>query len=299
MLNRKNLAIAQLPAPGRIALFVLTLGLLWAPFAIPIYGFGNQYDPNLASILALALLYVEFLGLLWVWRRRFYHDQQPLKSCGFYCQAQDGLHLLRGIAIGLAGILALFGLQLLLGWATLQAAVPQWRLVLEGLLMALAVGWAEELLFRGWLLTELEQDYRPAIALWSSSLIFALAHYIRPIEAIIDTWPQFFGLLLLGMALVWGKRSLRVPRRPSLKSAPRPGRLSLPIGLHAGLVWGYYMFNVGNLIEYTNAVPDWVTGVDRNPLAGLLGLWLLGIIAWSLQWRQPLARRLKSRHKSL
>jgi hypothetical protein len=43
-------------------------------------------------------------------------------------------------------------------------------------------------------------------------------------------------------------------------------------------VWGYYLLQVGNLLTPTNAVPAWVTGLDGNPLAGLLGLGLLGLL---------------------
>lgn len=262
----------------------MLLGVAWAPLAIPIYWLGGRYDPNLASIVALVGLYGEFLVLLQFWRRSFYQDAQPLRHCGLLFQQEDGTYLGRGLLIGISGIGALFGLEWLLGWIQLQApSVPLPQLAIAGLIMALAVGFAEELLFRGWLLTELEQDYRPAIALWSSSFVFALAHYIRPWEAIIDTWPQFFGLLLLGAVLGWGKRS--APRPAELAGR---GRLSLPIGLHAGLVWGYYLVNVGQLVDYTQTVPAWLTGIDRNPLAGIMGLLLLSLIGWQL--RRPSAK---------
>ena len=51
------------------------------------------------------------------------------------------------------------------------------------------------------------------------------------------------------------------------------------MGLHAGLVWSYYLVNVGNLIDYSPTVHPWIIGIDRNPLAGMLGIALLGIIA--------------------
>ena len=82
----------------------------------------------------------------------------------------------------------------------------------------------------------------------------------------IRTGAQFPGLLLLGLNLVWAKGSTR-------------GRLGFPIGLHGGLVWGYYIVNVGQLIGYEQHVPSWVTGIDGNPLAGLVGLISLGAIA--------------------
>ncbi|MEO1404782.1 MAG: CPBP family intramembrane glutamate endopeptidase, partial [Cyanobacteria bacterium J06635_1] len=55
--------------------------------------------------------------------------------------------------------------------------------------------------------------------------------------------------------------------------------LGLPIGLHAGLVWGYYLANVGDLTQLTGRVPAWVTGIDGNPLAGLVGLTMLSRLA--------------------
>jgi hypothetical protein len=49
------------------------------------------------------------------------------------------------------------------------------------------------------------------------------------------------------------------------------------------LVWGYYIINVGNLITYTKKVPEWITGIDRNPLAGVTGILLLSAIALSVR----------------
>jgi LPXTG-motif cell wall-anchored protein len=55
--------------------------------------------------------------------------------------------------------------------------------------------------------------------------------------------------------------------------------LGKSIGLHAGLIWAYYILNVGQLIKYTGTVPDWLTGIDKNPLAGVMGLLFLTILA--------------------
>lgn len=138
--------------------------------------------------------------------------------------------------------------------------------------MALAVGFAEEMLFRGWLLAELEKDYTARAALMMNALFFAVTHFIKPLNAIISTSPQFFGLAALGMALVWARRN-------QAKNAAQTS-LAYPIGLHAGLIWGYYIVNVGGLSETTGLAPTWVTGINENPLAGLLGLMLLGAIAF-------------------
>ncbi|WP_363319189.1 MULTISPECIES: hypothetical protein [unclassified Microcoleus] len=64
-----------------------------------------------------------------------------------------------------------------------------------------------------------------------------------------------------------------------LKGEASKDRLGLSIGFHAGIVWGYYTINVGKLIRYSGSVPDWVTGVNGNPLAGAIGLLFLSVLA--------------------
>jgi uncharacterized protein len=263
--------LAPRPAPIRLGCFILILLLLWLPFATPVYLF--IHDANLVSILTLVVLYGEFIFLLRVWGKQVYNQSQMLRHYGLEFSRKNGVELLRGLAIGTIGVLLLFGLQGIFGWLLWQQ--PQSlglfrKVILEGLLVSLGVGFAEELLFRGWLLNELERDYSPNVAMQVSSGLFAVSHFIRPLEAILHTWPQFPSLVLLGLTQVWGKRA-------------SGGRLGLPIGYHAGLIWGYYIINVGNLIVYTKKVPEWVTGIDRNPLQGIMGVLFLSAIAFCVR----------------
>ena len=138
----------------------------------------------------------------------------------------------------------------------------------------MGVGLAEELVFRGWLLDELERDYSPKVSLCADAVIFAILHFIKPLSEMIRTLPQFPGLVLLGLTLVWGKRSHK-------------NNLGISIGLHGGLVWGYYIINVGKLVQYSDRVSPWITGVDSNPIAGLMGLFLLSILGfWMIGIRE-------------
>ncbi|MBR8834657.1 MAG: CPBP family intramembrane metalloprotease [Stigonema ocellatum SAG 48.90 = DSM 106950] len=269
MLKIKLLRLAQYPAPVRLGYFVLTLLVIWLPFATPIYLLVK--DANLVSILTMVLLYATFIVLLRLWGKYVYNQPQVLLHYGLQRTRQNGVDLLRGLAIGTMSVLILFGLEGALGWLVWQQ--PQshnflGRVILEGLIVGLGVGFAEELLFRGWLLDELQRDFSLQIALWVDAFLFAISHFIKPLEAIIHTLPQFPALLLLGLTQVWGKRWRR-------------GRLGLPIGLHGGLTWGYYIINVGELTKYSGQVPDWVTGVNKNPLAGVMGLvFLSGLALW-------------------
>jgi membrane protease YdiL (CAAX protease family) len=261
--------VRHYPAPLRLVIFALILVALWLPIALPAYLLiRNQ---NLVSILTLLVLYAEFLWLVQQWGRVVHQDSRILNHYGLEWSRRNGIELLAGFAIAVFSVLLLMGLQTILGWVAWKAAAPNLaRIILEGLLISLALGFAEELLFRGWILDELQRDYIPTVALWGNAIIFAALHLH------LLTFPA---LILLGVALVWAKRS-----RGEWQLGRRRDRLGLPIGLHAGLVWSNYILEVGQLITYTGRVPTWVTGIDRNPLQGLVGIVLLGFLAIGM-WR--------------
>ncbi|MGJ3246676.1 MAG: CPBP family intramembrane glutamic endopeptidase [Elainellaceae cyanobacterium] len=254
--------LARFPVFVRLAVFAVTLAIVWLPLAWMTTHFVS--NPNSAGIAAMALLFIEFLAWVTLWGRWLYHHPWVIRRYGLVSTRQNGLEMLQGLALGGISLFALFGVQGMLGWLKWSSPPPHIAcVILEGVLVALGVGLAEELLFRGFILDELERDYHLTRSLWISSLVFAILHFIRPIQEMIRTLPQFPGLVVLGLALVWAKRS-------------HHNRLGFPIGFHAGLVWVYYVISVGNWIHYTHHVPEWVSGIDQNPLAGIMGLLFLG-----------------------
>lgn len=245
----------------------MALLVIWLPLAIVLF-LVLRHQPDLASIVTLSLLYLEFITLLRFWHRRLYGRLSFLQDYGLARTPQNGFDLLLGMGVGVSLPFLLLTTATRLGWLSFQPpALSMLTLVLEGLLVGLAVGFAEELLFRGWLLNELKQDYPFPMATGINAIIFASLHFIKPWQEIIRTFPQFPGLILLGLVLVWARKA-------------RQGRLGLSIGLHGGLVWGYYIIDVGDLFVPTEAVSPWITGVDGNPLAGLMGLLFLLGLAW-------------------
>ena len=331
--------IAKFPVSIRIGIFILTLLLSWIPLAAPIYFFGR--DANLASILAIALLYIEFIILVQFWGKKVYQQPHLLRRYGLEISRRNFQNFFQGLGIGLFSLFGFFILEALLGWVIWQspsAKLPQF--ILEGFLVSVGIGFAEELLFRGWLLDELERDYKPKVALWVSSVVYALLHFIKPVEEILRTWFQFPGLVLLGLIFVWakrdeeGRRKKEEGRRSKWMETQNPtkeegrknkeerrrkkeeGRkkkwmgtnckdfvdggvlnlkeknkltyyqqklLGLPIGIHAGFVWGYYIINVGGLVKYSGVVGEWIVGINGNPLAGVMGWFFLGAIALFIQ----------------
>jgi uncharacterized protein len=256
--------IGKFPAPLRVVILLLILGVCWVPIALPISWVVP--DPNLQSLISLPILYLEFIALLQIWNPQVHGESKPMRRYGFRSPALNWLNLLSGLLIGWGAVLLLFVFLGEMGWAQWFVAKPNLpKIVAEALLISFALGFAEELLFRGWLLDELERDYSKTTATIASALVFALAHFLKPWDAIVASWLTFPALLILGLTLVWSKRSTR-------------GRMGLAIGYHAGLVGGYYILNVGNLVKPIASVPSWLTGMNGNPLASVPGVLILGTI---------------------
>ena len=250
----------------RLLCFVGVLAILWLPLAIPL-SWLLKGDPNLATIVVMGLLFVELLWLWNLWGRLVYQEVRIFDRYGMVVSRKNATELFKGLAIGFCLCLSLFIVEAWLGWITIVSPqVSLIKIVLEGLISALGIALAEELLFRGWLLDELRRDYQPNTCVWSGALIFALAHFIKPIDEIIRTAVTFPALVLLGISLIIAK-------------SRHSNRLGICIGIHGGLVWGYYIVNVAELIQYSDRVPIWVTGIDNNPIASIMGLiFLSGLI---------------------
>ncbi|MDA0266675.1 MAG: type II CAAX endopeptidase family protein [Cyanobacteria bacterium] len=289
--------LRQQAAPIRIALFLVALVVLAAPIALPLYWWEYQQPEGHSVILAPVSLVFVFAALLFVWAQRVHGLKQPWQVLGFWGGLRWWRTWVQGFAIGAAGVALLYGLQLAWGWGDLTlTTISYGRIILEGLFLALLVGIAEEFIFRGWLLFELDQDYSPALALWINGFLFAIAHYIRPVSAIVETWPQFLGLWLLGLTLVWARRTpvrleaeIEAQRKNQRQHQRSRTSLANAAGLHGGLVWAYYQVTVAGLVTPTGAVPPWISGIQGNPLAGVMGAGLLGGIAAIFYYRSHTA----------
>ncbi|WP_051463820.1 CPBP family intramembrane glutamic endopeptidase [Leptolyngbya sp. PCC 6406] len=256
--------------------FLAGLILVSLPVTLPLYWLEQREGNSAFGIGILLTWFGLFLVGVGPWLRRVHGLKHPWQRLGLYGGKQWGRAWVQGMAVGIVGVAALYGLQIVLGWGgAMPLPANMGFILLEGSLAAVVVGLAEELVFRGWLLLELEADYGLSGALGVNSLLFALVHYIRPWEVIVATWPQFVGLVLLGVTLVWARRSPLGRGRFRRMS----GALALPAGLHGGLVWAYYQVSVANIVQPTGVIPNWATGIDGNPLAGVMGLVLLGAIA--------------------
>ena len=140
------------------------------------------------------------------------------------------------------------------------------QILLNSLLLIIGIGFAEELVFRGWLLEELKNQYGLKKALIFQALVFSIVHigFDMPFLQMISI---LFGLFLFGIVL----SVVRIKDDNSLWGCA---------GLHGGLVGIWFLMNNG-LIEISKEAPIWLVGpgnINTNPLGGIYGITLLILI---------------------
>jgi len=273
-----------LPGPGRLhwwatLLYVpLVYGLGWLasrPLILLAPGWRpDQLDLAGAAIALLLLL----LSLPWRLRQAW-GEPHPWRRLGLLTGWVQGLRGLgRGLLTALALLTPVAAVLLLSDLARWRGALSP-DLAANGLALLLGVGFAEELLFRGWLWGELRLLMAPRRALALQALLFALVHpwYRLPPAGGL---PLLGGLTLLGLALASQRRA-------------EAGNLWAPIGLHGGLVGGWFVLQKG-LLTINAAAPAWLVGPgqgDLNPIGGLLGWLGLSLLLARLRWRRRVSSR--------
>jgi membrane protease YdiL (CAAX protease family) len=225
------------------------LGLVGVPLA---------QQAALAALPAVLALLVSLPARL----RRAWGSSEPWRNLGVRAAAP---------AVARALLRGLIKAALLLGLVAAGLAVAgqlSWQprltapLLLNALLLGLGVGFAEELLFRGWLLGELSLLLGRQRALWLQAAVFSLVHTrfnLPPLQLL----GLLGGLLLLGLAL-------------GLQRRADGGLLWGAIGLHGGLVGGWFLLMQG-LVQVCATAPSWLIG-PANPIGGLLGWLGLGLL---------------------
>jgi len=240
-----------------LAFFIAWIGC-WLPLAtILAVKFGWRINQPLEpeqKIPLLVSLYV--LAPLIIW------GVSQLKSGSF---ADYGIKdwsiftsLPLGFGLGVSSLAIVFFGESWLGWCCWSRPNMQRipAILLPISLVALFVGGIEELVFRGFIFTTLEQDYPIWSAILISSLIFALLHLVWEQK---ETKPQLPGLVLMGLVL-------------TLARFVDGGSLGIAWGLHSGWIWAIALMDTAELHTYTGKVSEWITGKNKKPLAGLAGI---------------------------
>jgi len=133
------------------------------------------------------------------------------------------------------------------------------EILINAIFLILGIGFAEELIFRGWLLEEFKNHFGLKKAIIAQAFIFSIVH----IGFNLPFWQMtsiLIGLFFLGILL----SLIRLKDNNSLWGC---------IGLHGGLVGLWFITNNG-LLDISKDYPKWIFG-PGNPLGGILGIFIV------------------------
>ena len=241
--------------------------------AIIKHGFGGPPDDKTVSIALRGLITV-LSGTLAIWVVRQYIDRKSFISLGLNWNSTAAKDLIAGFLFSAAMIgaifMALYWLGYLkidsLGWSDMRFG-PLAGMLLWLWGIGIAVGWVEELAFRGYLLQNLEEGLGLRTSVIIMCAFYGVVHMANPNSSLMS------GVLIsiIGFVRIFGWL--------------RTGQLWLSMGMHAGWnffqgpVYGFHVSGLGNvnLIQHTVSGPTWITGGVFGPEAGLIVLPVLGL----------------------
>jgi len=262
-------------------LFIPLLYALGWLAALPLTLLGLPTDQ--LSLTGTVLSFVLFLALMHRWVAVRWSAEKPWAALGI-CRANPqeqptpAAALLKGLLIAAGLLTVITSVVLLEGSGDWRGEVDATQLT-NAVLLCLGVGFAEELIFRGWLWAELNQMLGSRRGAVAQASIFSLVH-TRFNLGLGAMSGLLVGLFLLGMVLARQRQSDR-------------GSLWSCIGLHGGLVAGWFLLQSG-LLELSPNAPSWVVGPGGNapnPLGGAVGI--ISLLILLLIQRTAVAKALR------
>ena len=233
------------------------------------YLFNRDISSNNLSIIGTIITFFIFLFLLPSWGRIRWKTNHLWFSIGL-----DSKNKLRSLKIFFNGFMFSFLLLfifclffLLCGWID-SFGTSNSIALLNALLLVVGIVFAEEIIFRGWLMEEMTLLFGLKRGIIFQSVIFSLAHYRSDID-LLALIPLLLGLFLFGIVL-------------TLRRTIDRGSLWGCIGLHGGLVGIWYLFDSG-LVVFSNEIPYYLMGPSNqmvNPIGSVIGITILLMIIY-------------------
>ena len=249
-------------------IFIPILYLLGWILASPI--FLTNLNKDKVSLIGTIFTFLIFIFSLPKWFRIRWGLNNTWKLLGINkinSNSEFLLYFLRG----------LFLASILISLILIPIVETNWRywigtispeILINTILLIIGVGFAEELIFRGWLLEELKNQIGLKKAIIGQASIFSIVH----IGSDLPFWEMLnihVGLFFLGILL----SLIRLKDKNSLWGC---------IGLHGGLVGFWFIANNG-LLDSTSDYPKWLVGpgnINSNPLGGIFGISLMIIFCF-------------------
>ncbi len=231
------------------------------------YLINRNISANDLSIIGTIITFSLFLILLPSWGKIRWKTKHLWVSIGL-----DYKNKFRAIQIFFRGFILSFFLLLifslfifLCGWVDSIGYIKVGAL-LNAILLIVGIVFAEEIVFRGWLLEEMVFLFGLRRGIIFQSAIFSLAHYRSDI-GLLALIPFLTGLFLFGIVL-------------TLRRTIDKGSLLGCIGLHGGLVGIWHIVDSG-MVVFSIDTPYFLLGPSKdmiNPIGSVIGITILSII---------------------
>ena len=242
-------------------LFLYPAGWLISHF---FYLFNRDISSNDLSIIGTILTFFMFLFLLPSWGRIRWKTNNIWLSIGLNFENK-----FIALKIFVSGFIFSFCLLLifylfiyLLGWIDSFDYI-KFGTLFNAILLIVGIVFAEEIIFRGWLMEEMVLLFGLRKGIIFQSAIFSLAHYRSDID-LLSLIPFFTGLFLFGLVL-------------TLRRTIDEGSLWGCIGLHGGLVGIWYLVD-SEMLSFSSDIPYYLLGPSKymiNPIGSVMGITIL------------------------
>ena len=233
----------------------------------PLMLIWGEINADTLSLIGTFLTFIYFILLLPSWMSSRWSQTKPWIYIGINSLKKINIivSFFKGIWLSLLLILLVLFPLFCGSWIQDFDSISRFSFI-NAIALGLGVGIAEELIFRGWLMTEMCNLLGPRLGIIVQAIIFSLAH-IRFKLDFLDLIPLLLGLFLLGIVL-------------AIRRVIDNGSLWGSIGIHGGLVGIWFAINSG-LINFSVNTPSWLIGPGEpipNPIGGLVAITALIVI---------------------
>ena len=228
------------------------------------YFFKQDINPINLSIIGTIITFFLFLNILPSWAHIRWKSNNAWLSIGLDFKNKFTVlkNFLSGFIFSVFLLFILILFLFLFGWVERFDYVPFIEF-LNAFLLIVGIVFAEEIIFRGWLMEEMVLLFGFKKGIILQSTIFSLAHYRSDI-GLLASISFLTGLFLFGIVL-------------TLRRFIDKGLLWGSIGLHGGLVGIWYLFDAG-MVVFTIDTPYFFLGPSKNmvnPIGSAIGIAIL------------------------
>ncbi len=231
------------------------------------YVFYKDISSSNLSLIGTIITFLLFIALLPSWSKARWKTNHPWRLVGLNFEKRyEAIKLFfKGFILAISLLITLLLFLFFSGWVD-NFNYLNINSLFNAFLLIVGVGFAEELVFRGWLMQEMIFLFGLRKGIIFQAAIFSLAH-IRIDVGLLPLVPFSLGLFLFGLIL-------------ALRRTIDKGELWGCIGLHGGLVGVWFLCDSG-LVIFSNETPYYFLGAAKelqNPIGGVIGITALCII---------------------